>query len=445
MSHLRMIVICLALLLEGMSSSSINVQIDAIRSDLDVAGVGLQLVASAFLVAYAGLLPIAGRLGDSYDRRTVFLVGIALFGVGCILCAAADSAGMLVTGRFVQGRGAALSAPAALALITTGLPEGPARNRAVALYGAMGAVGFSLGLVLPGAIVAFLGWRASFLAFVPIAIAVLAATWTVRSDRPGERRPLDLAGSALLTAGLILAMHAIGGVATLSTSMLLAHALALIGIGVVLAMRGGIAGFPAVVVRSPRVISACVGLASVFAGVVASMYVLSLGLATQTGADAFDVGLAILPQPVLFSLLSGFGARLVTRLGPGRTFIAGAVLLAVSIAHLGLVGVDAPIALGVVPAMAGVGAALALCFPAASIAAVDAAPAAFRGTTAGLLTTAQNVGGALGLAAVTALEVVPGSSNDLGVERGMLVSVAAVLAGGAVAIAFAMAAERRAS
>ena len=443
MSRFRMTVICLALLLEGMSSSSINVQVDAIRVDLGPTGAELQLVAGAFLVAYAGLLPAAGRLVDSWNRRTVFLAGITLFGVGCLACAGAGSAWVLAAGRFVQGAGAALSAPAALALITAGLPEGSARNRAVALYGAMGAVGFSLGLVLPGAVVTFLGWRASFLLFVPVVVLVLAVTWSVRVPRTPSWQRIDLLGALLLTATLVVTMHGIGGVATLSVPVLVGHAVVVGVLMVSLVLRGGVAGFPSTVVRAPRVAAACVGMAGVFGGVVASMYVLSLGLAARLGADAFVVGLAILPQPVAFSLLAGTGARLVTRYGPGRTFAGGVVLLTVSIGYLGLAGASAPTAVAVLPAMAGVGAALALCFPSASIAAIDAAPVEFRGTTAGLLTTAQNVGGAAGLALVTALAVVPGHANQTGLRAGMLVSAAMVLVGGLAAAAVARSSSSR--
>ena len=400
MSRFRMAIICLALLLEGMSSSSINVQISAIRGDLASAGAYLELVVGAFLISYAGLLPIAGRLVDVWNRRTVFLLGVGLFGVGCLLCAGAWSIWPLVAGRFIQGAGAALSAPAALALITTGLGEGHTRNRAIALYGAMGAVGFSLGLVLPGFVVANWGWRLSFLLFVPITLLVLAATVTVRTSGTKTPQRIDALGALLLTAALMIGMHAIGGIGTLSIWWLAGEFLAVDVIIVVLILRGGVGGFPREVLRSPRVIAACMALGSVFAAVVSSMYILSLGLEVHRGADAFDVALLILPQPLCFSLLAGFGSRLVGRFGPGRILAAGATLLVVSVCHLGAVGLTVSPLIGVLPAMAGVGVSLALCFPAASIAAVNSAPECFRGTTAGLLTTAQNVGGAAGLAAI---------------------------------------------
>lgn len=431
MSRFRMGVVCLALLLEGMSASGINVQIGAVRAELAVPQAELQLVASAFLIAYAGLLPIAGSLADRLDRRRVFLIGIALFGVGCAVCAAAPGGELLVAGRFVQGAGAALSAPAALALITAGLPEGGDRNRAVALYGAMGAVGFSLGLVVPGAVVTFAGWRASFLVSLPVVALVLAATWSVRVPGGGRGGRPDLLGAVLLTAALMLAVHLVGAVGALPPAALAIEAALAVAAVVWLVARGGVRGFPRAVVASPRVRAACLALGGAFAAVVASMYALSLGLVEREAATALLVALLILPQPIAFSLGAGLGARLVTRFGPPRVFAAGAAVLAASLAWLAAAELAAPPWLGVLPAMAGVGCSLALCFPAASVGAVDATPPELRATTAGLLTTAQNVGGALGIALVTTAGLVPAPGNELGIGPAMLLSAAFAIVGAA--------------
>ncbi|KRC58417.1 hypothetical protein ASE14_17600 [Agromyces sp. Root81] len=433
LSRARMVVVCLALLLEGMSASGINVQIAAMRDEVGIGSAELALVASAFLIAYAGLLPIAGSLADTLDRRRVFLLGIALFGVGCLVCAFAPEAWVLVAGRLVQGAGAALSAPAALALITEGLPNGAARNRAVALYGAMGAVGFSLGLVVPGLVVTVLGWRASFLVSIPVVLAVLAATWRIRAGRTRSTERPDLVGAVLLTAGLMIGVHLVGAIGRLP-ALLAGIELAVFG-GVVIALiaRRGVRGFPSGVVRSSGVRAACLALAGVFAGVVASMYVLSLGL-VESGATALVVALLILPQPLAFSMLAGSGARLVTRIGARPTAGIGAAVLVASLTWLGFVGLAAPPWVGVLPAMLGVGCSLALAFPAVSVAAVDAAPEEARATTAGLLTTAQNIGGAVGIALVTTAGLVPGVGESVGIEPAMFVSalfvVVAVAAAG---------------
>lgn len=432
----RVLVVCLALFLEGMSSSSINVQVAALDAEFHPTAVELQLIAAVFLVSYAGLLPLAGQLVDRCDRRRVFHLGVLLFGLGSLLCAVAPSATVLVLGRFGQGAGAALSAPAALALITDGLPEGPARNRAVTTYGAMGAVGFSTGLVLPGALVTALGWRSSFLVLLPIVALVLATTRGVPRGRPaGAEDPggrMDLSGALLLTGGLAVALALVSGSATLPAQVLVGGVVIVAVVLGRLVRRGGVQGVPGSVFGRPRVLAAGLGLATVFAGVLSSMFVLSLALQVHHGYDAYEVGLLILPQPVAFSAAARLGSRAVDRYGPGRVLAAGILLIAVTL--LGLATVDAgSLVHRTLVGMAAIGVGMALAFPAASIAAVDAAPESLRGTTAGLLTTAQNIGGALGLAVVTAFGLVPHGSSSTDADPGLLAAAAMMVVGGLAA------------
>ncbi|MDQ0615878.1 MFS family permease [Microbacterium sp. W4I4] len=455
-SRFRMIIICLALLLEGMSTSGINVQLGALRAELALGEGSLQFVASAFLIAYAGMLPIAGSLADSFDRRRIFLLGIVFFGLGCVLCALAWSAESLVTGRIVQGAGAALSAPAALALITAGLPQGLERNRAVAIYGTMGAIGFSLGLVVPGAAVTWFGWRWSFLISVPVVLLVLAATWGLRSAAQHHGRRPDVLGAVVLTVGLMLAVHLLGSMSTSEPLRMLAQLALLVVAACWLMLRRGVRGIPRAVVTEPRFIAACLALGGLFAGVVGSMYVLSLAHAGANGEAALTVALLIVAQPVAFSLTAGIGSRLVTRWGAPRVFASGAVVFALSLSWLGwaqsvLTHAHAlpvsqlppntellPVWIAMIPAMAGVGLSLGLCFPAASVGAVDATPLEFRATTAGLLTTAQNIGGALGIAVLTAIGAVPAAA-DVGADPGAAVGTALLWSAGFALIGLASA------
>ncbi|KQZ66475.1 MFS transporter [Nocardioides sp. Root151] len=428
----RTLVVCLALFLEGMSSSAINVQIGAVEGEFAPGPVELQLIAGVFLISYAGLLPLAGQLVDRSNRRTLFHLGVVLFGLGSLACALAPAAAFLVVGRFTQGAGAALSAPAALALITAGLPEGPARNRAVTTYGAMGAVGFSTGLVVPGALVTALGWRSSFLVLVPIVLLVLAATWRIPPSVAHRSGRLDLPGALLLTVALGLALSLVSGVGSLTVGPLGAGAGVLVLLVGVLVRRGGVGGIPRSTFGRPRVLGAGLGLAAVFAGVLSSMFVLSLDLQAGGGMDAYEVGLLILPQPLAFSAASRAGAAAVGRHGPGRTLAVGMLLIATSLVLLATV-TRGPSEVRILIAMAAIGVGMALSFPAASIAAIDATPEALRGTTAGLLTTAQNVGGALGLAVVTALDVVPREHGD-SATPGLLVAAALIVGGGLAAV-----------
>ncbi|WP_053922283.1 MFS transporter [Streptomyces chattanoogensis] len=430
--------ICSVLLLEGMSSSSINVQIAALRSSLELSPAQLQLTASAFLIAYAGLLPAAGRLVDAWRRRAMFLIGVGVFGLGSALCAAAPSGWWLVCGRFVQGAGAAFSAPAAIALITASLPPGRLRNKALALYGAMGAAGFTLGLVVPGFLVAQLGWRASFLVYLPLVAAVLVVTRTL-SSAPGTGARVDALAAVALTAAVILSVVAIGGIGDASPWMV-AGQLAVAGVfAAVLIHRGrrrGTRMFPAGVLRSARVLAACAALAGVFAAIVASMYLTGLELALSRHYDEFAVGLALAPQSISNASVGVWGGRLVTRFGPGRVLAAGMALVTCALVYLGAVGFELPYALGLLPATVAIGCGVALCYPAASIMAMDAVRPQEHGTTSALLTVFQNVGGALGLALVTAFGAVPLPGSGQGPATGMYLSAACVLVAGIAALAF---------
>ncbi|CAM4169808.1 MFS transporter [Kibdelosporangium persicum] len=415
----RIAFICAVLLLEGMSSSSINVQIGALESHFRLSPALLQLVVGAFLIAYAGLLPLAGRWVDTRGGRTVFLLGVALFGLGCVLCAAAMSGLWLVVGRFAQGAGAALSAPAAVALIIAGLPPGRTRNQAMGLYAAMGAVGFSLGLVLPAFVVTELGWRASFLVYLPVVAAMLVVGQTIeRSPASGGR--VDPFAAIAVTVAMMLAVHAIGDVGQApwwGTTAQLAVAVAL-GLG-------GRRLFPAEVTRSAGVLSGSFALAGVFSALTTSMYLASLAL--QADHSAFEAGLALVPQSVSNAIATMFGARLVTRFGARKVLTAGMSMIVAALGYLGTAGMGLPYAAGLLPAFIVIGVSIALCYPASTIMAVDAVEPVHHGTAAGMLTTFQNVGGAAGLAVATAAAVVPLPGNGVPPEPGQLLCMAMML------------------
>lgn len=385
--------VCLVMLLEGLSSSSINVQTAAVRSDLDAGPVGLQMVASAFLIAYAVLLLPCGRLVDRGHPRRLFLVGLALFGLGSALAVVSPSVEMLVVARLLQGGGAALSTPAALALLTLGLPAGPDRNRLVARFGAMGAIGFSAGLVLPGLLVAHVGWRSSFAVLLPVVVAVGLLTWRAPSAPASPLRPrwADVAG----------------------------------------------------LLRQPSVRAGGIALAGGFAGVLSSIYVLTLALQDWYGIDPFMVGLLVLPQPLTFALASRWGAALVDRHGCRAPLLVGLLLIGTAVGALSLSGQARPGPVLVLVTMAAIGAGLALTYPAATILAVDGSQAWLRGSAAAILTTCQNLGGSAGIAIVTALALVPvaGAPGSL---LGPLLVPASILVLTAAAVAATLAMPLRA-
>ncbi len=204
---------CTALLLEGMSLSSTNIQLPAIQRDLGLSDSSLSLVVAAFLASFAGLLMLGGQCADAFGRRRVFIAGVGLFGAASILAGAADGAVQLVTARALQGLGAALSLPAAVSIITNTFEEGRPRDQALAVYSATGAAGFGLGLLAAGASTELLDWRWGFWVYVPCALAaVIGAVTSVPAHRP-ESRTSPPWGSSLLIAWTLVAVIAAAAMA----------------------------------------------------------------------------------------------------------------------------------------------------------------------------------------------------------------------------------------
>src|SRR5215203_5716666 len=201
-----LVVLCGVLFLDGLDVSMVGVALPSIGSDLDLSTSALQWVVSGYVLGYGGLLLLGGRFADLLGRRRVLLGALAVFTLASILGGLVSDGTLLVATRFLKGAAAAFTAPASLSIITTTFEEGPARNRALSIYTACGASGFSLGLVL-GGLMTEIGWRWTFLLPVPIAAAILLLLPRyIRDDTPSgdERRSYDFPGAIAITAGMLL-------------------------------------------------------------------------------------------------------------------------------------------------------------------------------------------------------------------------------------------------
>jgi MFS family permease len=201
-----LLVLCGALFLDAMDVSMIGVALPSIREDLGLSTSSLQWVVSAYVLGYGGFLLLGGRAADLLGRRNVFLISLGVFVVASALGGLVDDGSLLIATRFIKGVSAAFTAPAGLSIITTSFAEGPARNKAIAIYTATGATGFSLGLVF-GGLLTEIGWRWVFFLPVPVALATLVAgIRLVPKDLPTTRpaRSFDLAGAVTLTAAMLL-------------------------------------------------------------------------------------------------------------------------------------------------------------------------------------------------------------------------------------------------
>ncbi|WP_405909972.1 MFS transporter [Streptomyces sp. NBC_00828] len=410
-----LLVLCTAILFEGMSLSSINVQLAGIQHGLELRPDQLQLVAGAFLTTYAGLLLLGGKCADRWGRRRTFLIGVALFGVSSLAAALAQEPVLLITARALQGVGAALTSPAAVALIVTRFPEGAARNRALGVFSAMGAAGFSLGVVIGGALTQGFGWRGAFFLYVPLSLLVLALAPRVLdgdSHSTTARSRIAWLPALLITGGLIAMVYAVGRLGTGSTT-----GIAVVG-GTGLAAtiaffasqaRSSTPLLPLSLLADRRMVAACVALGGAFAGITGAMFLVAIDLQDRQGYSALAAGLAFLPQGLAVGILSTPAARLANRHPATRLLLVG--LSVVTAGQLLYTTVENGSYLTqLLPAALLVGAGIAVTYPAAVMLASAAASLDDQGTASGALTAAQQAGGALGVAAVTALQsIAPGS------------------------------------
>jgi MFS family permease len=414
-----LILLCGVLFLDGLDVSMVGVALPSIQSDLGLSTSQLQWVVSGYVLGYGGLLLLGGRMADLLGRRRVLIVGLSVFTLASLAGGMVNDGTLLVLTRFLKGASAAFTAPAGLSIITTTFTEGPARNKALSIYTATGASGFSLGLVF-GGLLTELGWRWTFLLPVPIAAGILfAVPRLIRPDRPqlGARRRYDLPGAVTLTAGMLLLVRTIvqapsDGWGEPRTVAAFALAIALLAAFVTIERRSSHPLVRLGILRSGSLVRANLGMATVFGAYVAFQFVGTLYLQRTLGWSAIHTALAFLPG----GLIVAFGAPrigpLVDRFGTSRVIAAGALAFVVGYALF--LRVDAvPYGLTVLPTMLLIGIGFALCYPSLNIQATMGVADHEQGLASGLVNTSFQVGGALVLAVVSAVASGDGDIVDL--------------------------------
>ncbi|RQW92986.1 MFS transporter, partial [Micromonospora globispora] len=403
-----LLVLCAGSLMIILDGSIVAVALPAIQRDLGFTAAGLAWVVNAYLVAFGGLLLLAGRLGDLLGRRQVFLVGITLFTLASLLCAVAAGSATLVVARFAQGVGGALTTAVSLGMIVRLFPEPAERARAIAVFSFTGAAGASIGLLAGGVLTDLAGWRAIFLINLPIGAVILAAA--VRRIAPdpglGLRAGLDVLGAVLVTAGLMATVVAIVGAGQHGWTS--ARTLGAAGLAALLlagfAARQRTAATPLLpprVLRTPGLVAANAAQFLMIAAYFGFQFLLALHLQLVLGMDPATTGFAFLPTPLVIAAVSlGLAGRLVARFG-ARTVLLGGLLLAIAgFLLLARMPVDAGYLADVLLAMLVFGVAGGLTLPTVTTLAMAGAQPADAGLASGLANTTQQVGGALGLAAL---------------------------------------------
>ena len=387
----------------------VNVALPAIKGDLHFAQQNLQWVFSAYSILFGGVLLLGGRLADVFGRRRVFMAGLAVFSVSSLLCGISWSEGSLIAFRALQGLGGALFAPAGLSILMTTFAEGPERNRALGIWGAASGSGGAAGVLLGGVLTSYLNWSWVFFINVPVGIAVIAAAPFVLAESRGqEHRHFDVAGAGSVTAGVMLLVYAMtratqDGWASVTTLSLLAASAALLVAFVAIELRSPAPLLPMRMFRN-RMLSAANATAAVIGAIAFSeFFLLTLYMQQVLGYSAIETGVGFAAVTFMIIVFSNVAQRLVTRLGVRRVLAAGLTLDAVALAAFTRLPVGGHYFWDLFPAFLISGAGLAMSFVPVTIAGLAGVRRADAGIASGLINTSRQVGGAVGLAAVTTI------------------------------------------
>jgi EmrB/QacA subfamily drug resistance transporter len=397
----------------------VNVALPSIQADLGFSDTALQWVVSAYAIVFGGALLLGGRLADLLGRRRLFVAGLSLFAASSLLCGIAWSAGSLIAFRALQGLGGALLAPAALSLLMTSFAEGRERNRALGIYGAASGSGAAVGVLLGGVLTSYLSWSWIFLVNVPVGVvAALLAPVVLRESRAElGHRHVDLAGAATATGGLMLLVYALtrattdgwGAAATLS--LLAASVVALVAF-VLVELRSPWPLVPLRIFRL-RTLSAANATMTILGAVTFSeFFLLTLYLQGVLGYGALKSGAAFSAFAGAVVVASNVAQRIVARLGVRSTLVTGVLLSAASVAWLTRLPLHGTYAVDLLPAFLLGGFGLGLSFVPVTIAGLQGVPAGDAGVASGLVNTSRQIGGAIGLAAVSAIAALNGAGTE---------------------------------
>jgi EmrB/QacA subfamily drug resistance transporter len=437
-----LIVLCGALFLDALDVSMTGVALPSIRTDLDMSTSALQWVVSGYVLGYGGFLLLGGRAADLLGRRRMFLASLGVFLVASAIGGLATDGTLLIATRFVKGIAAAFTAPAGLSIITTMYPEGAARNKALAIYTATGATGFSLGLVFSG-LLTEIGWRWVFFAPVPIAlITLLAGIRLVPRDVPPafSSRSFDVFGAVSLTAAMLLLVFTVveapeQGWASARTLVGLAVAALILGVFVAQERRTARPLVRLGILRSGSLVRANLGAMALIGGWFGFQFIVTLYLQQLRGWSPLETGLAIFPGGAMVAVLSPRIAPLVARFGVQRLITAGLASTVVGYALFLPIGLDSGYVVAMLPTFLFAGLGFALAYGPLNIAATNGVAPEEQGLAGGLVNTSFQFGGALVLAIATAVNSAGAGSGGSpealldGFQAAIVVSLAAAVLG----------------
>jgi EmrB/QacA subfamily drug resistance transporter len=413
-------VLCAGVLMIVLDVTVVNVALPTIQDDLGFSQSSLAWVVNAYLIAFGGLLLLAGRFGDILGRKDVFMAGLALFTVASLVCGVAQSQEVLVVARFIQGIGGAMTSAVVLGMIVVMFPEPREQAKAIGVYAFVASAGGSVGLLLGGVLTQSINWHWIFFINLPIAIvtATLAMRLLDRDKGIGFGGGADIPGAVLITSSLMLGVYTIVkpaaeyGWSSGRALGLGAASLALLVAFVVREARAKNPLIPLRIFRSRNVSGANVIQALMVAGMFGMFFLGSLYLQRVLGYDALQIGLSFIPTTLIMGILSfRYSEPLITRFGARRALLTGMVLVAAGLGLFTQLPANGSYVANVLPALILVGTGVGVSFPSLMTLAMSGATQADAGLASGLVNTTAQVGGAIGLAVLATLSTT--RSKDL--------------------------------
>jgi EmrB/QacA subfamily drug resistance transporter len=404
--------VCVAFFMTVLDVSIVNVALPSIGRSLHFSETGLQWVITAYAITFGGFLLLGGRTADILGRKRIFLVGLVIFSAASLVCGLASSTGVLIAARAVQGFGAAVVSPSTLSIITTTFEEGPERNKALGIWGAMGGSGAAAGVLFGGILTKYLGWEWIFFVNVPVGALVLALTpRIVRESRaPGERHGFDVIGASSVTAGLALLVYAISkapvdGWGDSTTIGLLIGAAVLIAFFLVWETRVEKPLMPLSIFKIRTLAGANVVGLLLGASIFADFFLLTLYVQNVLHFSALKTGITFLATAGTTVVVAALSQWLTTKIGPRIVMAVGLALNTGGLIWYTQIPVHGSYARDLLGGYLLFGFGLALAFIPVSIAALAGVGPRDAGLASGLLNTSQQVGGAIGVAIASTVAI----------------------------------------
>ena len=407
---LALLLVCAAQLMIVLDGTIVNVALPTIQDSLGFSGAGLSWVVNAYLLTFGGFLLLGGRAGDLFGRRRVFMIGLVLFTLASLVCGLAGSQAMLVAARALQGVGGAIIAPAALSIIITAFKDPAERARAMGVWAFLVSGGASIGVLLGGVLTQTMGWPWIFFVNLPVGLAVLALCRPLLEPDsvPDTGGGFDLPGAFLVTSSLVLVVYAVVGSGQnppALTALLLVAAVTFLATFIAVERRTDAPLVPpGVFSRSRNLTVSNVVMALAVVGMVGWFFFSALYLQGVLGYDSLATGLSYLPATIALGAISqGPAASAVNRFGIKPTIVGGLGLMAIGLLLFARAPVGGSFLVSVLPGMLVLGVGAAFGFMAVILASTSGVPESEAGLASGLVNTSQQMGGALGLAALAAV------------------------------------------